>query len=192
VIRAIPVALFLFPVVFAQDKPADRARASDYPSHTSVQGLEIGAEYLVHSVPGDNGYYYADDYLVVEVGVFPTPGKAIRITSGQFALRINQGKNVYTPDSPGTVAASITPRGAGTFPGEQQQQQQPDANGTGQGPPKTIYQTVTAAALPEGSTEKPVKGCLFFRFGRRMKSIRSLELIYDPGEGKPKATIPLI
>lgn len=190
-LRAVLAAL-LFQVLFAQDKPAERTKASDYPAHTSIQGLEIGAEYLVHSIPGDNGYYYADDYLVVEVGVFPSSGEGVRIASRQFSLSLNHGKRLDASDAPGMVAASINPRAAGGFGGQQGQNQQPDSSGAQNGPPKTIYQTVALAALPEGSTEKPVKGCLFFRFGGRMKSIRSLELIYDPGEGKPKATIPLI
>ena len=185
------ISSLVLPALFAQDKPTGRVKASEYPAHAAIPGLEIGAEYLVHSIPGDNGYYYADNYLVVDVGVFPFSGEAIRIESRKFALRINQGKSVYAADSPGTVAASITPRMAGTFPG-QEQQQQPDANSTDQRPPKTIQQTVALAALPEGPTEKPVKGCLFFRFGGSMKKIRSLELIYVPGEGKPLVTIPLL
>jgi hypothetical protein len=57
--------------------------------------------------------------------------------------------------------------------------------------PKTIEESIANAALPEGETNKPAKGCLFFRYPGRMKSIRSLELIYDAGVGGPKATIPL-
>jgi hypothetical protein len=57
---------------------------------------------------------------------------------------------------------------------------------------KTIDLTVALAALTEGFIEKPVHGCLFFKFQGKTKKIRSLELIYDLGEGRPKATIPLL
>ena len=190
-IRAVLITSLLLSL-FAQDKPAERTKASDYPAHTSLQGLEIGAESLVHSIPGDSGYYYADDYLVVDVGVFPSSGEGVRIANRQFVLSINHGKRVYAPDSPGTVAASINPRASRGFAGQQGQDQQQDPNGAQNGPPKTTYQTVVQAALPEGSTQKPAKGCLFFHIGGRMKSIRSIELIYDPGEGKPPVTIPLL
>jgi hypothetical protein len=66
-------------------------------------------------------------------------------------------------------------------------------NPTGQ--PKAVEQPIETqmaiAALPEGPTEMPVKGLLFFAFGGKTKSIRSLDLIYEGGEGSPKATIPL-
>jgi len=192
VLRALRVGLLIISALFAQNKPAGRAKASDYPVHASIPGLEIGAEYLVHSIPGDNGYYYADDFLVVDVGVFPSSGARVKIASRQFFLIINHGKSISAADAPGMVAGSISPRSAGGFAGQQGQDQQTDPNGAQDGPPKTPYQIVTSAALPEGDTEKPAKGCLFFRFGGRMKTIRSLELIYDPGEGKPKATVPLI
>jgi hypothetical protein len=33
---------------------------------------------------------------------------------------------------------------------------------------------------------------VFFRYRGKMKAIKSLELIYDPGEGRPKVTISLL
>ena len=54
-----------------------------------------------------------------------------------------------------------------------------------------IETQMAIAALPEGPSEKLVKGLLFFAFGGKTKSIRSLDLIYEGGEGGPKAIIPL-
>jgi hypothetical protein len=66
-------------------------------------------------------------------------------------------------------------------------------NPTGQ--PKAADQPIETqmaiAALPEGPSEKLVKGLLFFAFSGKTKSIRSLDLIYEGGEGIPKAIIPL-
>ena len=55
-----------------------------------------------------------------------------------------------------------------------------------------IEQAIPRAALPEGIIADHVKGCLFFRFEGKLKSIKSLDLIYDSGPSSPKATIPLL
>jgi len=213
--------LLLLPVVplFAGD--ALRSKASDYPAHAVLPGFEIGAEYLVHSIPADTGYYFADDYLVVEVAVFPTTREGARISIGQFTLRINRGKSVYSPDSPGTVAASLkypdweqrprveadagpitigSPTPTGRFPGDPRQSQpfpnpagrSPDTSGMDKEPRKSADQNVVAAALPEGPSDRPVKGCLFFRYKGKSKKIHSLELVYDGGQDGPQTAIPLV
>src|SRR5438309_2338488 len=46
-------------------------KANEYPAHASWPEFEIGAEYLVHSIPTDNGSLFARDYLVVEVAIYP-------------------------------------------------------------------------------------------------------------------------
>jgi hypothetical protein len=61
-------AAFLL-VLCAQDAP--RSKASDYPAHIALTGMEIGAEYLVHSIPSEKGDYFAKEYLVVESPFFP-------------------------------------------------------------------------------------------------------------------------
>jgi hypothetical protein len=182
--------------------------------------MEIGAEYLVHSIPADTGFYIAKEYLVVDVGVFSTTREAVDIKSGQFSLRINDGKTVLVAASPGTVAGALkypdwenqrggsvqagpviysTPPTVGRFPGDQRApppvprpvEDPPDPSGIEQRPPKTIDESIAAIALSEGPSIRTAKGCLFFRFAGKMKSIRSLDLVYDGGEGRPKATIPL-
>jgi hypothetical protein len=55
-----------------------------------------------------------------------------------------------------------------------------------------IEEAISHAALPEGRIAEHVKGCLFFRFEGKLKSIKSLDLIYDVGDGSPKATIQLL
>ncbi len=203
----------------AQDAPP-RSKASEYPAHVSLPGLEIGADYLVHSIPGEKGFYFAKEYMVVDVGVFPATSESFDIKSGQFALRINHGKSVLVPVSAGTVAAALkypdweqrpnltaqagplifgAPPSVGRFPGDPRETPPipnpaggpPDPSGLEKAQPKTIEQSIANAALPEGQANKPVKGCLFFRFPGKMKSIRSLELMYDAGVDQPKATIPL-
>ena len=202
----------------AQDAP--RSKASDYPAHIALPTLEIGAQYLVHSIPGERGGYFAKEYLVVEIAVFPTTRVTQRISSGQFTLRINK-KSALIAQSPGMVAAALkypdweqrpqmtaqagpliygAPQ-SGRFPGDPTQPRPlptprvPDQSDSGNVEKQRdvpIDEAITHAALPEGVTAESVKGCLFFRFEGKLKSIKSLELIYDPGAGAPPATIPLL
>ena len=205
--------------LYAQSGPP-RAKASDYPAHVSLPGMEIGAEYLDHSIPSEKGFYIAKEYLVVDVGVFSSTREGIDIKSGQFSLRINDGKRVLVPVSPGTVAGALkypdwenqrggsvqagpviygTPSAEGRFPGDpgapppipRPVEDPPDPSGIGKQIPTSIDESIAAVALSEGASNRTAKGCLFFRFAGKMKSIRSLDLVYDGGEGRPKATIPL-
>jgi hypothetical protein len=81
---AIVSAALLLPL-HAQDEP--RFKASDYPAHVALPSLELGAEYMVHSIPGERGGYFAKEYLVVELALFPIAKTPLRVTSGQFTLR---------------------------------------------------------------------------------------------------------
>jgi hypothetical protein len=217
-VRRAVLLIALLPL-YAQNGPP-RLKAADYPAHASASGMEIGAEYLVHSIPGEAGFYFAKEYLVVDVGVFSTTREGVDIKSGQFSLRINDGKLVLVPASPGTVAGALkypdwenqrattvqagpviygTPPTVGRFPGDRREpvpvsppvDDPPNPSGTEPRAPKSIDESIASIALSEGPTNKTAKGCLFFRFSGKMKSIRSLDLVYDGGEGRAKATIPL-
>jgi hypothetical protein len=222
--RLFPLALAIGLVLPAQDSPP-RSKASDYPAHVQLPRFELGAEYLVHNIPAEKGEYWAKEYLVVELAVFPSTREGVRISANQFVLRINGKKTVLLSDSPGTVAAALkypdwearpnltasagigdagvvlgAPPATARFPGDNRgvatrpipkDPGDQDTYGLRQdtGPP--IEQAIAVAALPEGQVDRPVKGCLFFRFSGKIKSIRSLDLIYDPGDGA-KAAIPLV
>jgi hypothetical protein len=85
----------------------DQARkAADYPAHASWQRFQIGAEYMVHSIPTEKGALYARDYLIVEVAISPSK-RPVAISSGAFTLRVNGKKTVLSTESAGFVAASL-------------------------------------------------------------------------------------
>jgi len=227
--RSIALGFALVPsltlgVALAQDAQP-RSKASDYPVHATLPGMEIGAEYLVHSIPAESGMYFGKEYLVVDVGIFPdTKGGPITTSARRFTLKINGGKIVLDTDSPGTVAASLkypdweqrrnvtaqagpvilgAPPAVGRFPGDPRPTQgrlppaprvpeQPDPSGEPRPSDLPIDQQIARIALPEGSFNEYAKGCLFFRFTGKMKSIRSLELVYDTGDKGPKATLALL
>jgi hypothetical protein len=216
--RIVIASAMLLLLLRAQDAP--RSKASDYPVHISLPTMEIGAEYLVHSIPGEKGDYFAKEYLVVEVAISPTRKESLRISSGRFMLRINN-KSAIIAQSAGVVAAALkypdweqrpqmtaqagpliygAPQ-SGRFPGDPTQPRPlPTPRGTdpadsinGQKEPNLpIEEAISRAALPEGLTAEYVKGCLFFRFEGKLKSIKSLDLIYDVGGDAPPAMIRLL
>jgi hypothetical protein len=186
----------------------------------AISGMEIGAEYLVNSIPAEKGDYFAREYLVVEVAIFPVIKDSLKISNGHFTLGINK-KSTLRAQSAGTVAAALkypdweqrpqmtgqagpliygAPQ-VGRFPGDPTA---PRPMPTPRAPNQTdsakiekqsdlpIEQAISRAALPEGIIADHVKGCLFFRFEGKLKSIKSLDLIYEAGPSSPKATIPLL
>ncbi len=94
-------------VAFAQGtKP--QAGPGDYPAHIALDnGITLAAEYLVHSLPTPTGSLVAQDYLVIDVAFSGPPKTKLDLNAGQFALRINNQKVAFRPDSAGAVAASI-------------------------------------------------------------------------------------
>jgi hypothetical protein len=84
-----------------------KEKATDYPVHADVGTLSIGAEYLVHSIPAHSQTFFARDYLVVDVAVFPGRQEPVEIGNNTFTLRINGRKETIFRDTPGFVAASL-------------------------------------------------------------------------------------
>jgi hypothetical protein len=85
-----------------------KEKATDYPVHADVGTVSIGAEYLVHSIPAHSQTFFAPDYLVVDVAVFPGRHEPVEIGNNTFTLRINGRKEIIFRDTPGFVAASLT------------------------------------------------------------------------------------
>ncbi len=197
--RAVAVAFAIGALACAQP----REKASDYPVHSALADREIGVEYLVHSIPVERGVLVASDYLVVEVAVFPLAAAGVTVSSGAFTLRINGKKAPVYAQSPGMVAASIkypdyertTPRlvaqagpvilggtqPVSRFPGDPSGRRPPPVI---PGPEKEaetpIEDQVAHAALAEEHTTRPRRGLLFFPYQGKLKSIHSLELVFEP------------
>jgi hypothetical protein len=82
--------------------------AAEYPVHGEARGIAIGAEYMVHSFGGGEQMYVVENYLVVEVALYPPKEAKIAPDPGQFALRINGKKTALMPQPPAMVAASLS------------------------------------------------------------------------------------
>jgi hypothetical protein len=220
---ALPAGLLLA----QQTHTEPRSKAEDYPAHSTLASFEIGAEYMVHSVPVSKGMYLAKDYLVVEVAIFPSKPGHIPLSRGQFTLRINNDeKSDLRTQPPAMIASSIRipdydgtsrhiegvagvgdgsiivgqPRPASRFPGDPTPQTTnipiPSREGdpedpTDSGPPVSVDEAVARASLAEATVSQHVKGCLFFLYRGKLKSIHSLDLLYDGGEGGEKAKLSI-
>jgi hypothetical protein len=135
------------------------------------------------------------------------------VAAGQFALRINANKgDGLAPEAPELVAWALKypdpqqqrglqttgqigpvilapPSTPGRFPGDTRgdpPSRVPDQNPTGvEKPPlRTADEAVVDAALPVGDAKGPVGGHLYFAWRGKVKSLKSLELIYRSATGQ--------
>src|SRR5271166_2883424 len=105
--------------LFAQAPPQDNASASatrgmparatpaDYQAHASAGTLQVGAEFMQHSVPTPQGLLTTEDYVVVEAGLFGPPGSRTTVSYQDFSLRINEKKNPQRSDPYAMVFKSL-------------------------------------------------------------------------------------
>jgi hypothetical protein len=209
--RILSLVFWLAPVLMAQRGLQPKPKASDYPARARGQGVEIGAEYLVHTLKSGDDSFFVPDYLVIEVAIYPAKGETGTISSDQFSLRINGKKQVLWAQPPGFVAASLKypdwtrkpalqagaaagntgiilgrPASVGRYPGDPEARRLPDPPKVQQQPEKEPQQTgdqaVTETALANGKLEGPVSGYLYFEYKGKTAKIKSLELIYRSGE----------
>ncbi len=208
-------AVSLVSLSLAAQEPA-RVKASDYPAHVKLSNVELGARYLGHNVSARKGVYVLKDYLVVDLGVFPTGQDSVRIDTYRFTLQIDGTRNPVAQPARDVAAAAkyknadwqahstTAPAQEVTFGGEPTRQRFPGTDEDPSPMPRSsialqpessdnsttvepVSISITNAALPEGPVSKPVKGCLYFRFDGNSDAIHSLELVYDsPVGGKTR------
>jgi hypothetical protein len=85
-----------------------KPKAEEYEVSAVSKNITLGAEYMVHSFGSGGQMYLADDYLVVEVALYPPKGQTLDVKPGSFSLRLNGKKPILQPVTPATVAASLT------------------------------------------------------------------------------------
>src|SRR3954453_14543523 len=76
-----------------------KSKVEDYEVHARVGSVAIGADYMVYSFSGEGQTFVLDDFLVVEVALFPPKGDTIAAASADFTLRID-GKRVIAAAPP--------------------------------------------------------------------------------------------
>jgi hypothetical protein len=76
-----------------------KRKPDDYEVHARLAKLDVGAEYMVHSFSGGGQTFIVDDYLVVEVALFPEKGDKVTANAGEFTLRIDGKRAIAVPAS---------------------------------------------------------------------------------------------
>ena len=108
--RWLPLSTLIAGILLASS-PGIRPRASvaDYLAHQAAAAFTIGAAVIP---PGDVKKIFAADvnrggYIVVEAGVFPSPGKGVDLSPGDFTLLTDAGRVATRPVDAGDVAAVL-------------------------------------------------------------------------------------
>jgi len=178
-----------------------RATPADYQAHTQAGKLTLAAEFVGHSVPTPEATYSTEDFVVVETGLFGLPEARLKLSIGDFSLRIN-GKKMASPSQPYGLSFSSL-KDPEWEPPTKPKADKPTLNAGGGQPDdsfkpivrmpielkRTMQQRVQRASMPEGDRALPAAGLLFFEYRGKTESIRSLELIYSGPAGK--ATLAL-
>jgi hypothetical protein len=171
-----------------------RAAPSDYPAQAKLGTVTIAAEFDGHGIPTPEGAYSTEDYAVVEVGIFGPAGARPQLSFRDFALRINGKKNPARSEPFEEMIGSV--KDPNWLPPKQEKTSSTSiGGGANDAPPppppkmppelqRAMVQHVRKASLVEGARPLPQAGLLYFSYGGKVKSIHSLELIYNGPLGK--------
>jgi hypothetical protein len=183
-----------------------RAAPTEYQAQAKAGTVSIGAEFMGHAVPTPEQTVDAEEYIVVEAGLFGPAGARITLARGDFSLRIN-GKKVASPSEPYELVFKSLKDPQWQPPEKPEDTKSKNGlttggNGGGDAgappplPPKMPFelrrvmeQHVQKAAMQEGERALPQAGLLFFLYRGKIDSIRSLELIYNGAAGNATLTL---
>jgi hypothetical protein len=184
-----------------------RSAPTEYQAQAKTKAVTIGAEFMGHAVPTPEQTVDAEDYIVVEAGLFGAPGARLTLARGDFTLRIN-GKKIASPSEPYELVfhSLKDPQWQPPEEGEEAKSKSSTGISTSGGggggdklppvPPKMPFplrrameQHVQRAAMQEGERPLPQAGLLFFSYRGKVESIRSLELIYSGAAGTATLTL---
>jgi hypothetical protein len=180
-----------------------RAAPADYQAQAQAGTVTVAAEFKGHWVPTLEGTLSTESYVVIEIGLFGSPGARIKLSIGDFALRID-GRKTPLPSQPyGLVAGSL--KDPEWQPPEKAAPKSKTGLSTGggqgeaSGPPaevkipievqRAMAQRVQRAALLQGDRSLPQAGLIFFQYRGKTDNLESIELIYTGPDGK--ATLKL-
>ncbi len=182
-----------------------RANPTEYQAQAHAGTVTIAAEFMGHAVPTPEQTVAAEDYVVVEAGLFGPPDARITLARSDFSLRIN-GKKTPSPSEPYELVFKSLKDPQWQPPDQPEESKSKGGlttgNGTGGGdklppaPPKMPFelrrameQHVQRAAMLEGDRALPQAGLLFFLYRGKTDVIRSIELIYSGAAGTATLTL---
>ena len=183
-----------------------KASASEYPITGHWANLDLGADYLVHSFGTGEQMYMADNFLVVELALFPEKGESVSVEYGPIQLRINGKKTLLAPLAPAFAASNLNrrdryesggpmaginlggigigtggggQRGGSPYPGGPDDRRLPTPPRTDDGELKPVVRAediLVRTALPAGTFKGPVSGFLYFPYAGKASSVKTAEL----------------
>jgi len=181
-----------------------RAAATEYQAQAQAGTVTIGAEFVGHSVPTPEHTFSAEDYVVVEAGLFGPSDARTTLSRDDFSLRIN-GRKIALASEPYELVFHALKDPEWQPPESKEEKSSKGGLSTGGGgggdklppvPPKMPFplrrameQQVQRSAMQEGERPLPQAGLLFFRYGGKTDGIKSLELIYGGAAGKATLTL---
>jgi hypothetical protein len=193
------------PLNEAKGVPA-RPSPGDYQAQAKAGAVTIAADFDEHAVPTEDGTFSTDDYVVVEAAFFGPPDARLKISPGDFSLRINDRKTPLPYQAFEFVGRTLKdPNWVPPDEGKDKDKSKGGLSNGGNGqaagspppaPPKmpvklqlAMEQHVHKATFLEGDRALPQAGLLFFEYRGKPKNMRSVELIYDGPAGKATLTL---
>jgi hypothetical protein len=182
-----------------------RAAPADYQAQARMGAVTLAADFQEHAVPTAPGPLTSEDYVSVELAFFGPSDTRIKMSAGDFSLRINGKKtplqsqpygmvleNVKDPEWVPPELPSAKPKAGGISTGGQSSQAD-----SGPPPPvkiplevqRAMALRIQKAVLPEGDRSLPVAGVVFFQYRGQAKGIHSVELIYAGPAGRATLTL---
>jgi hypothetical protein len=173
-----------------------RSAPGDYQAHAPAGTVTVAADFVGHAVPIPEGSTYStEDYVVVETALYGPSGARLKISSGDFSLRIYAKKTKPLPNEPfGAVFRSLKDpewEDANDLETKAKKDSSTSINTGGKQqaePPAPVHmpiplrhameQHVEKAALPEGDRALPQAGLIFFPYRGKTDKIHSIELVY--------------
>jgi hypothetical protein len=198
-----PIAVLCFTSIAFAQGTQPKPKAEDYEVSATAKAFRIGAEYMVHSFGGQGKLYILENYLVVEVGVYPVEKDGnVTVNPSAFRLRVDGKKPILSPDPPSTAAAAFRRQGStlskilgaaasgvgggmGGPPGTRGPDPQPRApdpgspGGIPRAEPDDAAELLTVVAMPTGAYPGAVAGFLYFPYRGKPGKIQTLELLYE-------------
>jgi hypothetical protein len=176
---------------------------ADYQAQAQAGTVTVAAEFKGHWVPTLEGTLSTEDYVVIETGLFGSPGARIKLSLDDFALRLNGRKTPLPVQRYGLVVGSLkdpewAPPEEAAAPKSKTRIGGGGGGGGGRsednGPPaevqiplavrRAMAQRVQKASLPEGDRSLPQAGLIFFQYRGKTENLESIELIYTGPDGK--------
>jgi hypothetical protein len=179
-----------------------RASPADYQAQAHAGSVTIAADFAGHSVTTMDAVYASEEYVVVEVAFFGTPDARIKLSIGDFSLKLKDKKNPLTSQPFAYLTRSLKDPEWQPPEGEPEKKSKTGINTGGGGdngpvvPPKMPLELrrkmelrVLKSVLPEGERALPVAGLIFFQYRGKPQSMKDMELVYSGPAGA--ASLPL-